>query len=159
MEENIWPQPPRATKLDQKRQRWIWLYAFAAVMSFWLLASLERDRGFLGPSSSMQHPASWRTSRRAEGSSKEGPVSASRPPAEGSVSARRAGQRNSKLLAEITGNTPGLARSSAADETEGSESSGGVMFFVAPRPRQRVDFALWFGPLPCFQVGTFRMCL
>mmetsp|Transcript_138216 Transcript_138216/g.195646 ORF Transcript_138216/g.195646 Transcript_138216/m.195646 type:complete len:173 (+) Transcript_138216:54-572(+) len=61
--------------------------------------------------------------------------------------------RTERLLKEITNNTPGLARS-AAPQSEG----GGIRLLWAPEPHERVDFALWFGPLPCFQVGTFRYC-
>eukprot|EP00439_Symbiodinium_sp_Y106_P065006 s3964_g10.t1 len=48
---------------------------------------------------------------------------------------------------------PDEARS-AAPQSEG----GGIRLLWAPEPHERVDFALWFGPLPCFQVGTFRYC-
>lgn len=68
----------------------------------------------------------------------------------------RSGQ--SKLLNEVMTNTPGLARSSPAGG-EPSDGGGGIRFLVAPRPSESVNFALWFGPLPCFQVGTFRICL
>lgn len=64
----------------------------------------------------------------------------------------------SRLTKELLGNTPGIARSQAA-KAESDTGGAGVRFLIPPEPTERVDFALWFGPLPCFQVGTFRMCL
>mmetsp|Transcript_89119 Transcript_89119/g.157914 ORF Transcript_89119/g.157914 Transcript_89119/m.157914 type:complete len:126 (-) Transcript_89119:21-398(-) len=61
-----------------------------------------------------------------------------------------------KLMREIMNNSPGLARSAAPKDGDGT--GGGVRFLFAPEPSEHVDFALWFGPLPCFQVGTFRYC-
>lgn len=96
-------------------------------------------QGFTGWSTSLRPSPVERVSRHV--STREGP----RPEPDE--------VRTEKLLKEITNNTPGLARS-AAPQSEG----GGIRLLWAPEPRERVDFALWFGPLPCFQVGTFRYC-
>eukprot|EP00434_Breviolum_minutum_P018589 symbB.v1.2.016397.t1/scaffold1247.1/size129121/5 len=63
--------------------------------------------------------------------------------------------REAQLLREVTNNTPGLARSTSPKE---GQESGGIRLLFPPEPHESVTFALWFGPLPCFQVGTFRYC-
>ncbi|CAK0850779.1 unnamed protein product [Prorocentrum cordatum] len=61
--------------------------------------------------------------------------------------ASRASRMSSRLMDEITGSTPGLARSSAEDP-KAPEGAGGVRLFAAPGPRERVDFALWLRARP-----------
>uniref|UniRef100_A0A7S1WGV0 Uncharacterized protein n=1 Tax=Alexandrium catenella TaxID=2925 RepID=A0A7S1WGV0_ALECA len=68
---------------------------------------------------------------------------------------RAPASKNARLLKEVMGSTPGLARSSAPASEQGE---GGIMLFFPPERRQSVTFALWFGPFPCFQFGTFRYC-
>lgn len=63
--------------------------------------------------------------------------------------------REEQLLREVTSNTPGLARSTSPKE---GQEAGGIRLLFPPEPHESVTFALWFGPLPCFQVGTFRYC-
>eukprot|EP00435_Cladocopium_sp_Y103_P041902 s1278_g11.t1 len=63
--------------------------------------------------------------------------------------------REEQLLREVTSNTPGLARSTSPKE---GQEDGGIRLLFPPEPHESVTFALWFGPLPCFQVGTFRYC-
>lgn len=69
------------------------------------------------------------------------------------TSPRRSLERS--LMKEMS-STPGMAGSATPDESKGS---GGIRLFFAPARNENVAFALWFGPFPCFQVGTFRMCL
>lgn len=64
----------------------------------------------------------------------------------GVVSVPTGGVDKSQLLREITSNTPGLTRS-----TSPRSEGGGVRLLFAPEPHESVTFALWFGPLPCFQ--------
>ncbi|CAE7592808.1 unnamed protein product [Symbiodinium natans] len=122
---------------------------FLACVLALCLSCMPRGQGFVGHIGPTSRPNSCglaSTAVEAQGKARAG---GSQRPIGSQIQ-----KGNQKLLKEITNNTPGLARSSKPQ----GEGGGGIRLLWAPEPSERVDFALWFGPLPCFQVGTFRYC-
>jgi len=151
----------RSRRALRQRPLATWTLLGAAAGSWLLAGGAEGFAGFVGwsplPTGALRTALQSALARRAQPDG-EAEVGKAPPAVEAAAAApRRASSARSRLMGEVMGSTPGLARSVAADPE--AQSQGGVMLFVAPERTQSVAFALWFGPLPCFQVGTFRICL
>ncbi|CAK9035238.1 Uncharacterized protein SCF082_LOCUS21200 [Durusdinium trenchii] len=129
------------------RLRILWVVSLGIIL-------LQAGRGFIHGCSSCSKSTSPRTQQSAVKEEVEttAETGIGTDPT-GVVSVPTGGVDKSQLLREITSNTPGLTRS-----TSPRSEGGGVRLLFAPEPHESVTFALWFGPLPCFQVGTFRYC-
>ncbi|CAK9071880.1 unnamed protein product [Durusdinium trenchii] len=139
--------PQSVTMARPLRLRILWVVSLGIIL-------LQAGRGFIHGCSSCSKSTSPRTQQSAVKEEVEttAETGIGTDPT-GVVSVPTGGVDKSQLLREITSNTPGLTRS-----TSPRSEGGGVRLLFAPEPHESVTFALWFGPLPCFQVGTFRYC-